>query len=104
MPTKRKVMAYQPRMQFSPEVLELFVELEGVKLDDLTRKYKQNSLRLAVLLGLGAEWWAMQNVNTRRWLDPRVRAVRQELLEAVEQKKARAAEASAGKEEEHELQ
>jgi hypothetical protein len=79
-------------------VLELFIELERVPRDQITRAYKPQSLRLATLLGLGPEWWEMNHVNDKsRWCDPLVRSIREELLEAVaELKKAPVGRADEG--------
>jgi hypothetical protein len=111
MPTKRKPMSYHPRLQFSPEALQLFAMLEQVPRDQHTREFKKESLRLAALLGLTAEWWAMETVHTAR-RDPgiprhmtlareawqRCREVREQLLEAVaeQQKKAPVGRADEG--------
>ena len=92
MPVKRRV-AKDRRPQFSPEVLALFLELE--RMPRGSQRFTESSRELAGLLGLTAEWWAMQHVNDRS-LEPchppgcvaredwfRCRSVRETLLAAA---------------------
>jgi hypothetical protein len=96
MPVKQRP-AKKRRPRFSAEVLELFLDLEAVPARRRNRReWWDGSKRLAGLLGLSSEWWAMQNVHDLRarpchppeyfahdaWF--RCRAVREALLETVQ--------------------
>jgi hypothetical protein len=96
MPVKARA-AKERRPTFSREVLQLFLELERVPTRRRDRReWWDGSKRLAGLLGLSSEWWAMENVHDRSarpchppgyfahdaWF--RCRAMRQALLEAVQ--------------------
>lgn len=78
---------------FSPELVALFIELEAVPARQRRQEWQAGSKRLAGLLGLTSEWWAMCHVHDRSagpcWPDGyyardawfRCRAVREALLE-----------------------
>jgi hypothetical protein len=104
MPAKLRE-AKERRPQFSREVLDLFRELEGTpRRMRHTPEFIAKSKRLAVLLDLTTEWWAMLHVETAndprprptlyQWW-PRVRAVRAALLEAVAAREAQPADEAA---------
>lgn len=61
MSTNRRTRSWPLRAEITPEVLELFLELEGVS--DRNPKFKAGSRRLANLLGLNDAWWSGQHVN-----------------------------------------
>ena len=104
MPTNRSPIARTWRPgRFSAEVLDLFTRLEATPVRERWKSGSQwvdDSKRLAVLLDLSTEWWAMQNVHDRdRGSDyepgslghqawQRCRAMRKQLLEAVRERES----------------
>jgi hypothetical protein len=94
MPAKLRA-AKERRPSFAPGVLELFAELERTPLPRRrTQDFTNRSKRLAALLGLTDEWWAMQHVEDRGKFRPpaslvahhywlTVQRVRRELLAAT---------------------
>jgi hypothetical protein len=61
---KRTILRRERRpMMFSPEVLQLFVELE--RIPPSSPRFQAKSERLAELLDLVGEWWTCNHVNDR---------------------------------------
>jgi hypothetical protein len=88
-----KLLVAEDHPSFSPEILSLFIELEGMSQG--TKAFKEGSHRLAQLLDLVDEWWTCNHVHDRS-AEPchspqyishkhwhRCRAVRQQLLAAT---------------------
>jgi hypothetical protein len=96
MPVKART-AKARRPSFSPEAIELFVEIEGMRGD---QAFTDRSQELARMLGLTEAWWGGQHVNNRSrapchppgyaahddW--HHCRRVREQLLAAAKQGKA----------------
>jgi hypothetical protein len=93
MPVKARA-AKERRLLFSTEILDLFEQIERMP-SQRGERYREGSKRLAILLDLSDEWWAMTHVNDRSpspchplgyfahdaWF--RCRIVRAQLLAAV---------------------
>jgi hypothetical protein len=94
-PTNRTPISRPRHPSFSPEILELFRRLETTPPRRRSSgEFKAGSKRLAALLGLTTQWWAMKHVEDDNKHRPReglaahdywltVRTVRQQLLEAT---------------------
>jgi hypothetical protein len=61
MTTNRRTRSWPLRAEITPEVVALFLELDGMS--ERNPKFKAGSRRLAHLLGLTDEWWSGQYVN-----------------------------------------
>jgi hypothetical protein len=94
MPSNRRTIERPRRTRISAEALRLFVALENTPSRRRhSQEFKDGSKRLAVMLGLTAEWWAMCHVEDADKPRPReglvahddwltVRRVREALLAA----------------------
>src|SRR5262245_16112054 len=100
MATSKHPLRHPRRPTFTAEVLELFRELEGTpRRRQKAPEFIAKSKRLAALLNLGNEWWAMQRVEYDDPFRPReglaahdywltVQRVRRQLLEALRVREA----------------
>jgi hypothetical protein len=67
MPTNRVPIARPRRPGFGDEALSLFVPLDGAPPSYReSREFRDQSLRLAEMLDMNAEWWMCQDVLDRR--------------------------------------
>jgi hypothetical protein len=63
MPTNRSAFHRQRTGRITPEVLDLFRRLSAMPKRPRPSEWKVQSQRLAELLGLENEWWALRHVE-----------------------------------------